>query len=205
MNAENLDPHRTSGTLLARVKDLDDADGWREFFLKYRQLVLGIARRHGLQESEAEEVAQEVFTRVARNIGLFESGGRTGSFRKWLGQLTQWCALDVRRKRPPFGAFRPGASGEEHQQELEQVPASSSTGPEEEVGDQDFKELLLRRLRQLVSERDYRIYEMISFKGCTPQEVAERMGVSRVAVDTILCRVRKAARAELDRLGERIV
>lgn len=205
MNPEAHDPHRTSGTLLARVKDLEDADGWYEFFQKYRQLVLGIARKYGLEESEAEEVAQEVFTRVAKNIGLFESRGRTGAFRKWLGQLTRWCALDSLRKRPPYGAFWPGANTEEHQQELEQFPAPSSEGPEEEVGDQDFKELLLRRLKQLVSARDYRIYEMISFEGCPPQEAAERMKVSRVAVDTILCRVRKAARIELDRLGERIV
>lgn len=205
MNSELHDPHRTSGTLLARVKDLEDVDGWYEFFQKYRQLVLGIARKYGLEESEAEEVAQEVFTRVAKNIGLFESGGRTGAFRKWLGQLTRWCALDARRKRPPFAAFWPGASSEEHHQELEQFPAPASGGPEAEVGDQDFKELLLRRLKQLVSARDFRIYEMISFEGFAPQEVAERMGVSRVAVDTILCRVRKAARVELERLGERIV
>lgn len=190
--------------MLARVKDLEDADGWSEFYLKYRQLVLGIARKHGFEESEAEEIAQEVFLRVAKNIGLFESGGRTGAFRKWLGKLTRWCALDARRKRPPHGAFWPGASSEEHQQELEQFPAPASSGPEEEVSDHDFKELLLRRLKQLVSERDYRIYEMISFEGYSPQDVAERINVSRVAVDTILCRVRKAARVELERLGESI-
>ncbi len=62
---------RTSATLINRVKDLDDDDGWREFYDRYRGLVLNIGRQRGLTTAEAEEVGQEVFSRVARNIGLF--------------------------------------------------------------------------------------------------------------------------------------
>lgn len=196
------DSQRTSSTLINRVKDLDDADGWQEFFQKYQRLVLSIARRHGLEEAEAEEVAQEVFTRVARNIGLFELGDRAGAFRRWLGQLTHWCAMDARRKRPPFGVLWPEVTAEEQAAITERIPAPESASPADEVGDRDFHDLLLRRLKQLVSPKDFEIYQMITFEGRTALQVAGHFQMRRGTVDTILCRVRQMARRELDRLGE---
>ena len=196
------DSQRTSCTLINRVKDLDDADGWHEFFQRYQRLVLSIARRHGLEESEAEEVAQEVFTRVARNIGLFELGERAGAFRRWLGQLTHWCAMDARRKRPPAGIFWPGAGADDFAAEADRLPAPESASPAGQVSDRDFHDLLNRRLEQLVAPKDFRIYQMITFEGMTPVQVAEHFNLRRGTVDTILCRVRQVARRELNRLGE---
>jgi len=196
------DSQRTSATLIRRVKDIEDADGWHEFYGRYRQLVMSIARRHGLQEAEAEEVAQEVFARVARNIGVFEPGGRTGAFRRWLGQLTRWCALDARRKRPPFSALGPEGTAEEESNAADRVAAPATDAPDQAAMDRDFEELLLQRLEQLVSPKDFRIYRMITFEGLSPVQVAATLGIRRGTVDTILCRVRQAARQELKRLGE---
>lgn len=204
MNTGPEDSQRTSCTLINRVKDLDDAEGWHEFFQRYRRLVMSIARRHGLEDNEAEEVAQEVFLRVARNIGLFELGERTGAFRRWLGQLTHWCAMDARRKRPPFGAFWPGSGAEDLSAEADRIAAPDSSSPAGEASDRDFHDLLIRRLKQLVAPKDFRIYQMISFEGMTPVQVAGHFKIRRGTVDTIICRVRQVARRELKRLGEGI-
>ncbi|MCW5556854.1 MAG: sigma-70 family RNA polymerase sigma factor [Verrucomicrobiae bacterium] len=197
------DSQRTSYTLIRRAKDIEDTDGWREFFRRYRRLVMSIARRYGLEKAEAEEVVQEVFLRVAKNIGVFEPNGRVGAFRRWLGKLTYWCALDARRQRSPFDAFDSGKTWDAVQEVAEQVPTSCASTPDQEAMDRDFQELLLRRLKQLVSPKDFRIFWMITFEGCTHVQVAEAVGMHRNAVDTILCRVRKVARRELERLGER--
>ncbi|MBN8248576.1 MAG: sigma-70 family RNA polymerase sigma factor [Verrucomicrobia bacterium] len=204
MSAESpgSDSQRTSATLIRRVRDLEDADGWHEFFGRYRQLVMSIARRHGLQQAEAEEVAQEVFARVARNIGVFELGGRTGAFRRWLGQLTRWCALDARRRRSPFGSMNSDDAGEPAADAAERVAAPAGAGPDQTVMDRDFEAMLLQRLQQLVSPKDFRIYQMITFEGLSPVQVADTLGIRRGTVDTILCRVRQAGRRELERLGE---
>lgn len=205
-DSQGTDSQRTSATLIRRVKDLDDADGWNEFFTRYRQLVLSIARRHGLHQAEAEEVAQDVFTRVARNIGVFELGGRTGAFRRWLGQLTRWCALDARRRRSPFESLDLTGSGEPAVDVAERLAALTSpaaAGPDQTVMERDFEALLLQRLQQLVAPKDFRIYQMITFEGLSPVQVAETLGIRRGTVDTILCRVRQAGRRELERLGER--
>lgn len=193
---------RTSFTLINRVKDLDDDAGWREFFERYRWLVLRVASQHGLTDAEAEEVAQEVFARVARNIGVFETGGRPGAFRKWLRQMSTWCALTARRKRQVGVQSLDEGESEDQASPSEEIANPESPNPHIEVSDRDFHELLLRRLKQLVSARDFEIYLRITFDGLTPQQVADQMGLSRGAVDTSLSRTRQAARRELTRLGE---
>jgi RNA polymerase sigma factor (sigma-70 family) len=195
---------RTSATLINRVKDLDDDDGWREFYDRYRGLVLNIGRQRGLTTAEAEEVGQEVFSRVARNIGVFETGGRPGAFRRWLGQLTMWCAIDAQRRRRLQTSPIQGDSGEEWNQENNNngAPVSLAGDTLAEVTDRDFKQLLLLRLRQIVSAKDFTIYHLISFDGWTPVQVAQHFGMRRGTVDTIICRTRQAARRELARIGE---
>ena len=193
---------RTSATLINRVKDLDDDDGWREFYDRYRGLVLNIGRQRGLSPAEAEEVGQEVFSRVARNIGVFETGGRPGAFRRWLGQLTMWCAIDAqRRRRLPTSPIQ-GDAGEEWNGDTAGAPESLAGDTLAEVTDRDFKQLLLLRLRQIVSAKDFEIYHRISFDGWTPIQVAQHFGMRRGTVDTIICRTRQAARRELARIGE---
>jgi RNA polymerase sigma factor (sigma-70 family) len=200
-----VDPNRrTSFTLINRVKDLDDDEGWREFFERYRWLVLRVASQHGLTDAEAEEVAQEVFARVARNIGVFETGGRPGAFRKWLRQMSTWCALTARRKRQIDVQSLDEPETGKQPSPAEEIANPESPNPHTEVSDRDFHELLLRRLKQLVSARDFDIYQRVTFDGLRPQQVADQMGLSRGAVDTSLSRTRLAARRELARLGEKL-
>ena len=71
----------TRTTLLRRVRDLNDEDGWREFDSLYRPLLVGYARSRGLREEAAEEIAQECLTAVASIIEMFEP---RCSFRNWL-------------------------------------------------------------------------------------------------------------------------
>jgi hypothetical protein len=47
---------RTSWTLIAKLKDLDVEENWRIFYGLYRNVIVGVARRAGLREDEAEVV-----------------------------------------------------------------------------------------------------------------------------------------------------
>ena len=78
------EPHsslHTRPTLLFRLRDWEDKGSWDEFYRLYRKFVYGLARRGGLTHVEAEEVAQEVFVRVAETIKDFESNRDRGTFR----------------------------------------------------------------------------------------------------------------------------
>jgi len=47
---------------------LEDHDGWQEFFDTYWRLIYDVALKAGLNEAEAEEVVQETLTSVAKAI-----------------------------------------------------------------------------------------------------------------------------------------
>src|SRR5262249_49279439 len=54
------DSPRTRLPLLARVRDVRDGSAWAELVELYAPLVYALARRHGLQDADAADLAQEV-------------------------------------------------------------------------------------------------------------------------------------------------
>lgn len=100
----------TRPTLLYRVRDHSDGASWEEFHRLYHRLVFGRARRAGLSTADAEEVAQDVFKRVAETIGDFEHDPNKGSFRGWLMKLTHWRIADKYQSREKLPMEPPSAS-----------------------------------------------------------------------------------------------
>lgn len=58
----------TSETLIARVKNLGDVDSWSEFVGIYQPTILRMAKRRGLQDADALDVAQQILISVANSI-----------------------------------------------------------------------------------------------------------------------------------------
>ena len=92
---------RTSWTLVARLKNVDDRERWREFYELYRGLIVGVAMKAGLRKEEAEDVLQETMASVSKNIGNFEANPTRGSFHAWLLKMARWRVLDQLGKRMP--------------------------------------------------------------------------------------------------------
>ncbi|MBI2926982.1 MAG: sigma-70 family RNA polymerase sigma factor [Verrucomicrobia bacterium] len=79
----------TRPSLLLRLRDADDHEAWRAFVQIYTPLIYGFCRKHGLQDADAADVAQEVMRTVARRIGEFEYQPDKGTFRAWLFTVTR--------------------------------------------------------------------------------------------------------------------
>lgn len=58
----------TSETLIARVKNLGDVDSWSEFVGIYQPTILRMAKRRGLQDADALDVAQQILISVSNSI-----------------------------------------------------------------------------------------------------------------------------------------
>ena len=58
----------TRSSLLIRVRDPADQAAWHEFVEIYRPIILRMARQKGMQEADAEDVAQEVLLTVAKAV-----------------------------------------------------------------------------------------------------------------------------------------
>lgn len=105
-HADNKSPHQTRGTLLSRVRDLNDAEAWREFVADYGPLILKWCDKHGLQPADSADVVQDVLARLVTAMRSFEYAPGRGRFRAWLKTVTQNAITDFAkaRQRPGKGS-----------------------------------------------------------------------------------------------------
>jgi DNA-directed RNA polymerase specialized sigma24 family protein len=61
----------TRQSLLARLKDVEDQESWRDFFETYWEPIYRVALKHGLNDADAQELVQETVISVARKIEGF--------------------------------------------------------------------------------------------------------------------------------------
>jgi RNA polymerase sigma-70 factor (ECF subfamily) len=76
--------------------DLAGVPAFDDLFREYRPLVYGIALRFLGNAADAEDVAQEVFTKVWRNLASFQC---QSSVKTWIYRISINACIDYRRKR----------------------------------------------------------------------------------------------------------
>ena len=99
------DPLKTSLTLLGRLRqDPKDQAAWSEFVVRYGPRILQWCRGWGLQESDAQDVTQDVLLKLNRLMARFVYDA-SGSFRGWLKTLAHhaWRDLAAERRRSGLG------------------------------------------------------------------------------------------------------
>lgn len=79
----------TRESLLLKIRDPADAVAWEQFVAVYRPWILRLARRRGLQDADAEDLAQQVLASVSRAIGGWEKDHERGRFRSWLLRIAR--------------------------------------------------------------------------------------------------------------------
>lgn len=122
MGDELLQGPETRPSLIGRLVDSDCQSAWEDFVRLYRPAIYRLARGRGLQHADAEDLAQEVLTRVGAKAHGFDLSGK-GSFRGWLGKITRDMVIDRLRRRS-----RDAASGDSAvQAQLSQMPTREET------------------------------------------------------------------------------
>lgn len=84
----------TNESLLVRIRDPLDAAAWERFVALYRPAVYRLARRSGLQDADAEDLAQQVLANVARAIGNWRKDAERRNFRSWLMKIARNAILN---------------------------------------------------------------------------------------------------------------
>ena len=90
---------QTRQTLILRLKSTEDAAAWEEFVEIYYPLIHRLATTKGLQAADAQDVAQEVLSKIAKAINQFDPHPESGSFRGWISRITRNMVIDFLRSK----------------------------------------------------------------------------------------------------------
>jgi RNA polymerase sigma-70 factor (ECF subfamily) len=177
----------TSHTLLERLRMESPPPGaWERFFKLYAPEILGWARQQGLQQTDAEDVTQQVLLKVHASLVSYDK--EKGRFRSWLRQIFENTCVDFYRKRKPA---LPGSAL------LDGLVAADA---KEEA---EYRQRLAVRAQQLIrrefSDRDSLVFTQL-IDGAEAQEVAEKNKMSLSAVYKVKSRILARLRAELNGL-----
>jgi len=203
-NTDSVLPTRQS--LLSRLRDWQDQDGWREFFDTYWRLIYNVARKSGLGDVEAQEVVQSTFIYLSRQMPNFRYDHERGSFKSWLRVVTRSrISVYRRREKADEKFFReplPG-TGTDDESALEQVP-DPAAGALDEVWQREWQanlmNIALRRVRAKVSSQQLLIFRMATTDGLQLSQVAKKLGVSLAQVYLARHRVGRLLKTEVERL-----
>lgn len=199
---------RTRPTLLLRVHNWEDQASWGEMDRIYRRLVYARARRAGLSHEDAEDVAQDVFKRVAETIRSFDVTPERGSFRGWLMQLTQWRIADKFASRQPQRPDYPSPSRDDTSSgtaTVDRIPSAA----EEDEWDREWESQVLAaaidRIARRVQPRHFQVFDLYVRQHWPVFRVATELGVNPASVYVIAHRITRQLRSEVEKLQARFV
>jgi len=201
MNQTAQDWLPTRHSLLTRLKDWEDQDGWQDFFNTYSRLIYSTGLKAGLTDQEAQELVQETVISVAKKMEDFRYDPSKGSFKGWLLQLTRWRIKDQFLNRKP-DQYRP----QEDTRRTDVLDRLASDEPDalDQIWETEWTENVFQAavacLKRLVSPLQFQIYDLYVLKERSVDEVTRSLGVSSTQVYLAKHRVGGVLKKEMERL-----
>lgn len=176
----------TRDSLLLQIRDSSDRESWYEFAAIYRPIVYRMARHRGLQDADAQDLAQQVLLSVAGAIADWETDPQRARFRNWLSRVARNAIIDAfRRVRPDAGQ-----GGTTVMTRLAEAPASVDAEVEQERHRELFR-WAAKESRAEFTEETWLAFWKTTVDGQPIEVVADELGKSIGAVYTARSRVMK--------------
>lgn len=182
---------RPDRQLVSRLRDREEA-AFKEMVRKYRDRVFHVVYRIVGDEEEAEDVAQEVFIAVFKNIDSFRGDAK---FSTWLFRI----ASNRAKNRVKYLARRHRQS----HQDLDDTPESNidanpvggdTDRPDERAMGRELEDVVQRGLREL--DEKYRdVVVLRDIEDLTYDEMAEALDVPEGTIKSRLYRARSKLKA----------
>jgi RNA polymerase sigma-70 factor (ECF subfamily) len=180
-------------SLLDRVRRPGEQQAWVRFVEMYTPLLFYWARRLGLQEQDAADLVQDVFTVLVHKLPEFVYD-RDRSFRGWLRTILHNRWRDLRRRQAAAPPQEPAGSNLA-------VPSDTDA-----LGEEEYRRLLVGRALELMQSE----FQTNTWKACwevvvcdrPAADVAAELGISLDSVYAAKSRVLRRLRKELAGLLE---
>jgi RNA polymerase sigma-70 factor (ECF subfamily) len=193
MGADSADTTRV--TLLHRLnQDPTDQLSWAEFVRFYSPAIRGWLMHWGLQEADAQDVAQNVLLRLTAKLPQFKYDP-TKSFRAWLKTLTHHAWHDFVTE----AGYRTRGSGDTSiLNTLQSVEAREDLAARVEATfDKELLEMALLRAKERVADTTWQAFKLTALDGVAPQTVADQLGVRVSQVYLAKHRLQKLVQEEI--------
>src|SRR6266540_3547512 len=195
----------TRGSLISRLKDLDNDASWQEFFNTYWRLIYGLARKAGLNDVEAQDVVQETVLSVARRMPGFRYDPSVASFKTWLHQIVKCRIADHFRRRAREVPIAAPAT-QTGTAPLERI-ADPANPALDEAWDREWEKNLydaaVERVRRKAGPEQFQIYEYHVLRERSVKETARDLGVSTGRVYLAKHRIGRMLKKEIKALRAR--
>lgn len=190
----------TSSSLLGRLR-CRDAAAWTRLTGIYSPHVYRWARQAGLQESDASDLAQEVFRVVTTRIDDFRREKPGDSFRGWLWGITSNKLKEYFRQQ----AARPQATGGTEAQirlnSLLETPPEDSDASEVLNTNTSLIHRAIDLIRTEFEEKTWRAFWRTAIDEQKATDIAAELEMTSAAVRQAKCRVLRRLRQEMEDLA----
>ena len=182
------------------MRDLTDAQSWREFVECYAPRVFEWCRKFGLQDADAADATQSVLLKLVDQLKRFEYDQQRGLFRSWLKTVTRNVALDLQRdwQRRGLGA---GTGGLVDVPDGQPLPEDELFEAVEAAWREDLLRLAEERVRLRIQPESWQAYWKCCRENLSATLVATQLGLTVSDVYVAKSRVLKQLRTEICRLS----
>ncbi len=176
-------PNESDGSLLARMAG-GDLSAFEVFLDRYQGMVLSVADRMLSGCSGADDVAQEALLRLWRSAGSLTAG--EFGLGPWLRRVVSNLCLDQLRAQGRLAVLDESVP--------EPVEAAQQLSGLEQVEARDRIEQALRAL----PDRQRVALTLFHYESLPMADIATRLGLSPVAVESLLSRARRSLKKDLE-------
>ena len=180
----------TRDSLLIRVADQRDQGAWEQFARIYRPVVYNVARIRGLQDTDAQDVAQQVLIAVARALPTWERRDETNLFRHWLCRIARNTAINMLTRQPRDRAVGGDAGREAAEQQV-------NSGLDSQI-EREYRRQMFRHAADIVRSRadeiTWQAFALTMIDGLTIGEAALQLNKSEAVIYAARSRIMRRLR-----------
>jgi len=179
----------TTVNLLGRIGTPNDQQAWIDFDARYRPVVLAVARRLGLRQCDAEDVAQQTMIAFLREWTEGRFDPTRARLRTWILAIVRHRAIDCLRARQRM-------LGSSSESIAEQVPVHEMHRTWDEATRRAILDEALDHLRRegRTEAKTIDAFERFALHAVPPEAVAEEFGIEVAEVYRIKSRIVKKLR-----------
>jgi RNA polymerase sigma factor (sigma-70 family) len=173
-----------------------DEGAWNAFVQRYQPFILAWCHERGLQQADAEDVAQTVLSQLLTTMREFRYDP-SGSFRAWLRTVTtRACGRFMLRETRSAGQ-----KGEQALRRIEEMPARQELARRiEEIFDSELLRQAMDTVREAVEPHTWEAFRLTAIQQFSAAEVGPHVGMPVMHVYVARQRVQRMLQREVERL-----